>query len=89
MYNVINYSRPKKLDNFKICNNNSIIFHSILYYYICISYSIIYYIKLMSYFIRVVVVVVYCNYLCNQCLSGLKLRAKIPIMAGCTRYNIM
>jgi hypothetical protein len=27
-----------------------------------------------------------CNYLCNQCLS---LWVRIPIMARCTRYNIM
>jgi len=29
------------------------------------------------------------NYLCNQCLSPLKLCARIPFMATCTRYNIM
>jgi hypothetical protein len=28
------------------------------------------------------------NYLCNQCLS-LKLRVRIPLMAKCTRYNIV
>jgi hypothetical protein len=30
-----------------------------------------------------------CNYLCNQCLSPLKLWVRIPLMATCTRYNIM
>ena len=29
------------------------------------------------------------SYLCNQCLSPLKLRVWIPLMARCTRYNIM
>jgi len=29
------------------------------------------------------------NYLCNQCLSPLKLCVRIPLMAGCTPYNIM
>jgi hypothetical protein len=29
------------------------------------------------------------NYLCNQCLSPLKLWARNPFMARCTRYNIM
>jgi hypothetical protein len=29
------------------------------------------------------------NYLCNQCLSPLKLWAPIPLVARCTRYNIM
>jgi len=29
------------------------------------------------------------NYLCNQCLSPLKLWVWIPLMARCTRYNIM
>ena len=29
------------------------------------------------------------NYLCNQCLSPLKLWVQIPLMARCTRYNIM
>ena len=29
------------------------------------------------------------NYLCNQCLSPLKLCVQIPLMARCTRYNIM
>ena len=29
------------------------------------------------------------NYLCNKCLSPLKLRVQIPLMARCTRYNIM
>jgi hypothetical protein len=28
-------------------------------------------------------------YLCNQCLSPLKLWDRIPLMARCTRYNIM
>ena len=28
------------------------------------------------------------NYLCNQCLSPLKLRVRTPFMARCTRYNI-
>jgi len=27
--------------------------------------------------------------LCNQCLSPLKLWFRIPLMARCTRYNIM
>jgi hypothetical protein len=29
------------------------------------------------------------HYLCNQCLSPLKLRVRIPLMGRCTRYNIM
>jgi len=29
------------------------------------------------------------NYLCNQCISPLKLWFRIPLMARCTRYNIM
>jgi hypothetical protein len=29
------------------------------------------------------------NYLCNQCLSSLKLWVQIPLMARCTWYNIM
>jgi len=29
------------------------------------------------------------NYQCNQYLSPLKLWVQIPLMAGCTRYNIM
>ena len=29
------------------------------------------------------------NYLCKQCLSTLKLWVQIPLMAKCTRYNIM
>jgi hypothetical protein len=29
------------------------------------------------------------NYLCNQCLTPLKLCVRIPFMARCTRYNIM
>jgi len=29
------------------------------------------------------------NYLCNQCLSPLKLWVQIPFMAMCTRYNII
>ena len=29
------------------------------------------------------------NYLCNQCLSPLKLWVGIPFMARCTRYSIM
>jgi len=29
------------------------------------------------------------NYLCNQCLSPLTLWVRIPLMARCTRYNIM
>jgi len=29
------------------------------------------------------------NYLCNQCLSPLKLWVQIPLMKRCTRYNIM
>ena len=29
------------------------------------------------------------NYLCNQCLSPLKLWVRTPFMARCTRYNIM
>ena len=28
------------------------------------------------------------SYLCNQCLSPLKLRVRTPFMARCTRYNI-
>ena len=28
------------------------------------------------------------NYLCNQCLSPLKLWVRIPFMARCTRYNM-
>jgi hypothetical protein len=28
-------------------------------------------------------------YLCNQCISPLKLWVRIPIMARCTRYNIV
>jgi len=29
------------------------------------------------------------DYLCNQCLSLLKLWVRILLMARCTRYNIM
>jgi hypothetical protein len=29
------------------------------------------------------------NYLCNQCLSPLKLWVRIPLMARCTWYNII
>jgi len=29
------------------------------------------------------------NYLCNQCLSPLKLWVRTPFMVRCTRYNIM
>ena len=29
------------------------------------------------------------NYLCNQCLIPLKLWFRIPLMARCTRYNII
>jgi len=29
------------------------------------------------------------NYLCQQCLSPLKLWVRIPLMARCIRYNIM
>ena len=29
------------------------------------------------------------NYLCNQCLSPLKLWVRISLMASCTPYNIM
>jgi len=29
------------------------------------------------------------NYLCNQCLSPLRLWVWILLMARCTRYNIM
>jgi len=29
------------------------------------------------------------KYLCNHCLSLLKLWVRIPFMARCTRYNIM
>jgi len=29
------------------------------------------------------------NYLCNQCLSQLKLSVITPFVARCTRYNIM
>jgi hypothetical protein len=29
------------------------------------------------------------NYLCNQCLSPLKLWVRTPFMARCTRYNII
>jgi hypothetical protein len=29
------------------------------------------------------------NYLCNQCLSSLTLLIPIPLMARCTRYNLM
>jgi len=29
------------------------------------------------------------NYLCNQCLSPLKLRVLTPFTARCTQYNIM
>jgi hypothetical protein len=29
------------------------------------------------------------NYLCNQCLSPLKLSVWIPLMVRCTRYNVM
>ena len=29
------------------------------------------------------------SYLCNQCLSPLKLWVRIPLMARCTQYNIM
>jgi hypothetical protein len=39
------------------------------------------------YFCRVKVSVMN-NYLCNQCLSPLKLRVGIPQMARCTLYNI-
>ena len=31
----------------------------------------------------------YGSWLCNQCLSPLKLSARIPLMARCIRYNIM
>jgi len=30
-----------------------------------------------------------CSYLCNQWLSQLKLWFRIPLIARCTRYNIM
>ena len=29
------------------------------------------------------------NYLCNQCISPLTLWVRIPLMARCTRYNVM
>jgi len=29
------------------------------------------------------------NYLCNQCISSLKLCVRIPLMVRCTRNNIM
>jgi len=29
------------------------------------------------------------NYLCNQCLSPLKLWVRTPFMVRCTRYSIM
>jgi len=29
------------------------------------------------------------NYLCNQCISPLKLLVRTTIMTRCTRYNIM
>jgi len=29
------------------------------------------------------------NYLCNQCLSRLKLWLRMPLMVRCTQYNIM
>jgi len=29
------------------------------------------------------------NYICDQWISPLKLWARIPLMARCTRYNIM
>ena len=29
------------------------------------------------------------NYLCNQCLSPIKLEVRTPFMARCTRDNIM
>jgi len=29
------------------------------------------------------------NYLCNECQTQLTLRVRIPLMARCTRYNIM
>jgi len=29
------------------------------------------------------------NYLCNRCLSPLKLRVRTPFMSRCTRYSIM
>ena len=29
------------------------------------------------------------NYLCNQCLSPIRWRVRIPLMARCTRYNIL
>jgi hypothetical protein len=29
------------------------------------------------------------NYLCNQCPSPIKWRVRIPLMARCTRYNIL
>jgi len=29
------------------------------------------------------------NFLCNQCMSLLKFWFRIPLMARCTRYNIM
>ena len=29
------------------------------------------------------------NYLCNKCLSSLKVWIRFPLMARCTRYNIM
>jgi len=31
----------------------------------------------------------YIMYLCNQCLSPLKLWVGIPLMGMCTKYNIM
>jgi hypothetical protein len=37
----------------------------------------------------IVVMIVWYNYLCNQCLSPIELWIRTPCMAWCTRYNIM
>jgi hypothetical protein len=37
----------------------------------------------------VVAMIVWYNYLCNQCLSSLKLWVQTPFMTSCTPYNIM
>ena len=48
-----------------------------------------YFNNILFFYIRAVVIVWECNYLCNQCLSLLQLWVWIPFMTRCTRYNIM
>ena len=61
------------------------------FWFCCLSTAFVVTVNIILVEAVVVVIVWYWiyNYLCNQCLSPLKLWVRIPFMARCTRYNIM